>query len=231
MGSQTYVYIVCSPRGRVGVTTAARLLGDYFLSRRRNFIGFDTDPHESPFALRFPQQAKVADLASVKGQIALFDRLLVSDETPKVVDLWARSWKGFFNMVREIGFLEEARRQGVTPIFLLAVDNSNECLDAVTGLLAQWPDLNLALVRNRGAAGQDDGDASSDRFPPLRDFEIPALDPVVAHAMERADVSLSRFLLAPPSDMSIVVKSALRTWLSQVFAQIQSFELRMALGG
>lgn len=230
MLSRTNAYIVCSPRGRVGVTTTARLLADYFLSNRREFIGFDTDPHESPFAGRFPRETQIADLAAVKGQISLFDRLLVHDDTPRIVDLWARSWKLFFNMVLEIGFIEEARRLGIEPIVLLVVDESSECLEAANSLLGLWPDLQLAIVRNEGAAPAES--VAFDplaRFPVSQSFEIPALDPIVARAMEREDVSLSRLLLAPPSDMSIVVRTALRSWLSRVFAQFQSFELRLAM--
>ncbi len=230
MQRRTHVFIVCSPRARVGVTTTARLLADYFLNNRRAFVGFDTDPHESPFAERFPAEARVADLAAVKGQISLFDRLLIHDETPKIVDLWSRSWKLFFTMVREIGFIEEARRLGVEPIIVLLVDGSSECLDAANTMLAQWPDLILVAARNEGAAPVLDGERDTlARYPTPRSFEIPALDPVVAQMIERPDVSLSRMLLAPPSDMSIVVRTALRVWMGRAFAQFQSFELRLAM--
>jgi hypothetical protein len=216
----------------MGVTTTARLLADYFLQSGRSFAGFDTDPHESRFAERFPRDVIIADLAAIKGQISLFDRLLVHDGTPKVVDLWSRSWKTFFQMVQEIGFIEEARRLGVEPIVLLVVDQTTDCLDAASGLLAQWPDLLLVLVRNDGAAPvlEDKGDVLA-HYPTARSFEIPALDPIVAQAMERRDLSLSRFLLAPPSDLSIVIRTALRVWLTRIFAQFQSFELRIAMTG
>ncbi len=42
-------------------------------------------------------------------------------------------------------------------------------------------------------------------------------------------LSLTRFLLAPPSDMSIVLRAALRNWILQSFTQFQSFELRLEL--
>ncbi len=232
MQSRTDAFIVCSPRSRVGVTTTARLLADYFAHRRRAFVGFDTDPHESPFADRFPNEARVADIASVKGQISLFDRLLAHDETPKVVDVWARSWKTFLSTIREIGFIEEARRLGVDPIVLLVVDGSPDCLDAANALRAHWPDLTMIVTRNAGAApAADDREDVLALYPMMRSFEIPALDPLVARALDRRDLSLSRFLLAPPSDMSIVIRVALRTWLARVFAQFQSFELRRTMEG
>ena len=67
------------------------------------------------------------------------------------------------------------------------------------------------------------------RFPGQATFQIPALDPLVAREIEKPGFSLSRFALAPPTDMSIVVRVALRSWLTRVFAQFQSFELRVAL--
>ena len=204
----------------------ARLLADYFLARRRPFFGFDTDPHESPFAVRFPGLVEVADLATVKGQIALFDQLLRRDATPRIVDVWARSWSGFLKITRETGLVEEARRLDIEPVFLLVVDDAGAWIDAANGLLAQWPDLRLVLARNHGlAAGVD----TSAHFPGLRDFDIAGLDPIVAQAMERPELSLSRFLVAPPVEMSIVVRTALRTWVLGVFTQIQAYELRVAM--
>ena len=230
MPSRTHAYIVCSPRSRVGVSTTARLLADYFTHNRRPFVGFDTDPHDSPFAERFPDDVQTVDIAGVKGQISLFDRLLAADETPKIVDLWARSWKTFFAMTREIGFIEEARRLGVEPIVLLVVDDSSECLDVANWLVAQWPGLMLAIARDWGAAPAEEGAPDPfSRYPSRRGFEIPALDPIVARALERRDVSLSRLLVAPPSNMSIVVRTATRAWLASVFTQFRSFELRMAM--
>ena len=116
MQSRTFVHIVCSPAQRAGVTTTARLFADYHQNLRRSFLGFDTDPHASPFASRFPDEAQGVDLAAIRDQVSLFDRLLVHDEIPKIVDLGVRDFPRFFAIAREVGFFEEAKRLSIEPV-------------------------------------------------------------------------------------------------------------------
>src|SRR5512139_3281584 len=99
MRRRTLVFFVCSPHPRTGVTTAARLLTDYYLSRGVPVEGFDTDSREPCYALLFPALSRVVDVSDVRGQITLFDRLLVANDTPKIVDVWSRSFDSFYSVI------------------------------------------------------------------------------------------------------------------------------------
>lgn len=230
MKHRTFVYIVCSPHRHVGTTVTARLLADYFAYNNRPFQAFDTDPHESPLAVCFPREAKVADVNAIQGQITMFDQLLVHDEIPKIVDLWHHSYRQFFALTREIGFFEEAQRLSVAPILLFVADRQPSSVEAAQMLMRQCPDLGMVIVNNEGAAplGAEVYDHLA-RYPSERTFQIPALDPAFRQTLDDPNFSLSRFLVAPPTNMSIVLRSGLRGWLARVFAQFQSFELRMAM--
>jgi hypothetical protein len=228
MKSRTPAYIVCSFNGRVGKTMTARLLADYFLLSKRSFAGFDTDAHEPAFATRFPQQVVVADLNTVQGNMALLDPLLLNDEVPKIVDLWHRSMHGFFSLLEDTEFVDEARRAGVEPILLFMVDGSPHAAEVADELARRYPDVTLVTVINEGAAPY--GEVSLDqlaRYPAGRTFRIAALDPILLQTIEVSGFSLSRFVLAPPTGMSIVVRSGLKSWLGRILAQFQSFELSM----
>lgn len=227
MKASTPVFIVCSPAGRVGKSLVAQLLGDYFLVSKRSFRGFDTDPHESVFGARFPRDCIVCDLATVSGQMALFDSVLVNDEVPKIIDLWHRSMDSFFALVDNTGFLAEAASIAVEPIFFFIADASTRSLDAAIRLSERYPDLQMISVENAGAAPASREQLA--RYPASGIFKIGALDPVLRHAIEDPNFSLSRFLLAPPASMSIVLRSGLRDWLARVFSQLRSFELRLTL--
>jgi hypothetical protein len=230
MRRRTLVYIACSPHRRVGTTTTTRLLADYFAFNKRPFQAFDTDSHESPFAACFPGEAKVVDVNTVQGQIALFDPLLVCDEVPKIVDVWNHSYRQFFAIIREIGFFEEARRLAVEPILLFMADRQASSIEAAQMLKRQWPDLMMVIVNNEGAAPLGPGVYDHlARYPSDRTFQIPPLDVAFRETIDNPDFSLSRFLIAPPADMSIVLRSGLRSWLARIFAQFHSFELRLTL--
>jgi len=230
MKRRTLVFIVCSPNPRTGVTTTARLLTDYFLSRRAAVEGFDADPRDSRYGSLFPEQVRVVDISAVKGQISLFDRLVAPDETPKIVDVWRRNYDQFFSTVREIGFFEEARARGVEPIILFQADATESACAKALALNAIWRDIPMIVVRNEGAAPLEDAAYGVlSRYPAQGSFMIPALDRSIARALDAPDLSFSRFLFAPPADMSIVVRAALKTWLTLIFTQFQSFELRLEL--
>jgi len=230
MRPRTLVFIACSPQPRAGVSTTARLLTDYFLSRGQAVGGFDADPRDPRYFGWFPDMVSVVDAADIKGQIALFDRLLENDGVPKVVDVWSRSYDQFFATIREIGFIEEARRNGVEPIVLFHASSAQRTLSKALDLRAQWRDLWMFAVHNEGAAPL--GAYAREilpRYPVRGKFVIAPLEGPVARALDDPDLSLSRFLLAPPADMSIVVRAALKAWITPVFTQFQSFELRLAL--
>jgi hypothetical protein len=230
MRKRTFIYIVCSPLGRVGRTTAARLLADYFLLSGRDFVGFDTDPREPDFAARFPEQAVIADLSTVRGCMALIDPLLVNDDVPKIVDLWHRSIDDFFNLLDETQFLEEARRVSVEPVLFFMTDPSLRSSMVARTLYQRYPTVTMAAINNEGAAplGEDAYDLLA-RYPTSRTFRIGVLDPILRQTIEPVDFSLAQFTAAPPPDMSIVVRSGLRAWLGRILAQYRSFELSMTL--
>jgi hypothetical protein len=232
MERSTRVYICCSPHKRTGTTTTARLLTDYFIASGKDVLGFDTDPHEPDYGARFPHAVTVVDAARIQGQVAMFDRLLVHDETPKIVDVWHRSYEAFLETVDQIGFMEEARRMMIQPIALFHADATAASLAAAQALARRWPELLMVVVTNKGAAplGQDGVDILA-QFPSARRFVIGALDASSRIAFEAPGFSMSAFLLSPPSDLSIVVGTALRAWVAPILTQFRTFELQIAMAG
>ncbi len=227
---RTIVFIVCSPHARTGVSTTARLLTDFYVSRKIEVAGFDTDPHEPTYGALFGDLVRVVDATDIKGQISLFDRLLVHDEIPKVVDVWHRSYERFFSTVKDIGFIEEAHKHGVEPLILFHADATEAALASALTLSAAWRDLTMIAVNNEGAAplGARAHEILA-RYPARRKFVVAALEGPIAKALQVPGFSLSRFLLAAPSDMSIVVRAGLKAWLAPIFIQFQNFEMRLRL--
>jgi hypothetical protein len=235
MRRRTLVYFVCSPHSRTGVTTAARLLTDFYLARGDAVEGFDMDSREPTYARLFPQISRVVDIREVKGQISLFDRLLVADETPKIVDVWSHHYDEFFATIAEIGFLEEAKRAGVEPLIFFQTDSSQVAASNARLLNTTWPDLWMTVIHNEGAAplGPEAHQLLA-AYPAKGKLVIPRLEIPVAKALENEELSLSAFLKEPNgptsiSPMSIVVRAALKNWLLSIFTQLQSFELRIDL--
>lgn len=230
MKSPTFVFIICSAGARVGKTTMARLLADYFILSQRQFAGFDTHSYEPEFAERFPRQVAVVDLNSVQGQMALFDPLLVHDEVPKIIDLWHHTVDAFFTLWDHMDFAAEARRIGVEPIVFLFAEPSPRSLAIASHIVDRHPDLTMIAVNNEGTLlpggiGRDE----LARCRAGRTFTMGRLDPILRGVIEVQSFSFSRFMLAPPFGMSIVVRACLKSWILQMVTQLQSLELSMML--
>jgi len=227
-----FVFICCSPHKRTGTSTSARLLSDYFLATGRGFRGFDADPHEPDYAPRFEGRVETVDLSAVKGQAALIDGLLSLDGAPKIVDLWSRCFDRFFSLIKDIGFIEEARKRGIEPVFLYHADAMAASPDIAARLAHGFADVEWLLAHNEGAAPLGDAAVSMlDLYPPHRRLRIRALDPWLGKALEPLDLSLAALPIEAPPEMSIVVRAGLCAWLSPVFSQWRTFEMRHALEG
>jgi len=230
MAQKTRVYVCCSSIRRSGVSTTARLLTDYFICSDRTPAGFDIDPSEPDYGVRFPQCVTIVDASKVQGQMEMFDRLLAPDEIPKIVDVQHRFYDEFFETIDQIGFVDEADRAMVQPIVVFHADATNVSLDASLALIRRWPKLCLVVATNQGAAplGARATDVLSE-YPTSHHFNIGALDSVTRACFEAADFSLTDFLRTPPLEMSFVTHMALRVWTKAIFNQFRLFEIGAAM--
>src|SRR5437016_8217256 len=145
---RTTIYIVCSPRPRVGKTLLARLLTEYLLARHREVVAFDLSATEPSLLDYLPKVTETAQISDTFGQMQLMDRLIVNDGVPKVLDLGATAFDGFFQVFEEIGFLKEATRQGVDPIALFVLDKGLASSRAYRTLQRNFPPDALITVNN-----------------------------------------------------------------------------------
>src|SRR5437868_5503112 len=111
----TALYIICSPRPRVGKTLLARLLTEYLKASHRDVVAFDLSTNEPSLLDYLPRHTETAQVRDTFGQMQLMDRLIVDDGTPKVLDVDTAAFDSFFKLFQEIGFLKEAERQHVAP--------------------------------------------------------------------------------------------------------------------
>lgn len=230
MRPRSFVFVVCSPHPRAGVTTTATLLSEYFTWRGLSVEGFDTDPYESAFANRFPDRVEVTDISTIQGQISLFDKLLIFDDKPRIVDVWNRSFQKFFTILQETGFAEEARRLSIEIVLIYCADELPASLVTAKQISLLWPDMPMIVVGNEGAAEfQANINHFLANFPTRLSLHIRELDPQVSRSINKDSFSYAEFLKNPPFDMSIIVRSALRKWLVHVFTQFQRLEQQQVL--
>jgi hypothetical protein len=226
----TFVFIVCSPQGRVGKTLTARLLIDYFLSSDRFPIAFETNHFEPSLAAVFPDETNVVDFTSTTGQMALFDRLVVADEVPKVVDLWHISYENFFRMAQEFEFFQEAWGRGIEPIIVLLTDERERFAKEVKTLSTQWRGIKIVLIHDEALTKLPYEAVYGKPFRLAHPIiPLPELDVVVRRALDQPKILLDRIIREPTPDTSFVIVSRVRSLLAPFFDQVESLERKLVL--
>ena len=154
MSFRNSVTIVASPRPRVGKTLLARLLTDFHLQEGRAVAAFDLNAGEGTLAQFLPEHVTRSAIDDIKGQMALFDRLIADDGTTKIVDLGHASFEPFFALAHQFGFAEEARSRGIAPAVLYLLTPDRTSVEAYRSLRSRLSEAMLVPVHNEilGAA-------------------------------------------------------------------------------
>jgi hypothetical protein len=218
------IYVIASPRPRVGKTLLARLLMEYAIDERRPLVGFDLNPREPALAGRFPRQVWPVDIADTRGQMELFDRLLADTAGTKVIDLGYGAFEQFFGVAGEIGFAQEARRRGMNMIVLFLANQSITTVRAY-GKLRQRVPATFQPVHNESAALL----ISAADFPPTRPecgtIRMPPLSQLVRKVVDRPGFSFNTYMTRMPNG-----PTEIHSWIANLYAQFREFELRLVMG-
>ena len=148
MQRQTPIFIVTSSRPRVGKTLVARALTEYFLALRKPVAAFDVNPDEFKLIEHLPAYTAAASIGDIRGEMALFDQLIVDDRVPKVIDLNHALFEKFFALMQRLNFVIEGRRRGVTPLVLFLADPDDRSRQGFAMLTDKFPDLAVVAVLN-----------------------------------------------------------------------------------
>src|SRR3569623_3135302 len=148
MQRRTPVFIVTSSRPRVGKTLIARLLTEYFFAQKRPVLGFDVNPDEFKMLDHLPAHTAAASINDTRGEVELFDQLILEDNVPKVGDLGHLAFDRFFSVMRHIGFENEIRRRAVAPLVLFLADTDERAQRSYAMLYARFELLPLVPLFN-----------------------------------------------------------------------------------
>ncbi len=219
------LYIIASPRPRTGKTLIARLMVEFFRAERRPLVGYDLNPREQALAIRFPKLVWPVDIATTRGQMELFDRLIADTASTKIIDLGYGSFDQFFAVMAEIGFLPEARRRMIEPIVLF-VERSGAGNGAQLCRAAEPADgdfragaqrIGVADVRQTGLSRRPGRECGVDpHSAPL---------PIVRGVIDRPNFSFAAYMTEQPGGPTEV-----HQWVGEIFTEFRELELRLLMG-
>jgi hypothetical protein len=224
MAQPTPLYIVASPRPRVGKTLMARLLVEFFRHAKRPLVAYDLNPREPALAGRFPELVWTVNIADTRGQVVLFDQLVAGDPVTRVIDLGDAAFDQFFAVITEIGFMAEARRKQIEPVLLFIADRAPSTMRAYAKLRQQLPSATFVPVHNEAVSVIFE----TEDFPPSRAecglFRLTRLSPIVRGVIDRASFSFGAYMNDRRGGATEV-----HDWVGGIFAEFRTLELRLLM--
>jgi hypothetical protein len=228
--TKTPLCIAASPRPQVGKTFLARLLVDFHRLDGGSVRAFEIDPGSDSLQDYTPDVTVAANLADIRGEMALFDRLVLDDRVAKVVDVGNAAYRRFFAIAEEIGFFPECRQRAIEPMILFAADQHQASIAAYGNLQRRFPDALVVPVFNEAVTK---GKRFRDRYPFERAASVPLRIPILAPALKAA-ADASRYSFADfhaqlPIGVPMGHAFELRTWTRRAFLEFRELELRLLL--
>jgi hypothetical protein len=219
---QTPVFIICSPRPLVGKTLMARLMSEFLLLHYGKVTAFDVNLKEPSLLEFLPDITETAEVDDTFGKMALMDRVILNDGTPKVIDLGFHAFDEFFKMTEEIGFVKEAVRRGVAPIILFVGDTDRVSARSYPVLQRQIPPGSLVTVDNEYVVRGELPEA----FASGKILRLAALPTFLRTYIDRLSFSFTDYL-RNEKDSS----TELHQWIRRNYLSFRQLELSLILQG
>jgi hypothetical protein len=123
------VVLIGADKGGVGKTTVARTLLDYFAHHQIRARAFDTEAPRGTLKRFHPDVTDVVDINYVPDQMRIFDTVNSTDATVSLIDVRAGLLSPTLRALRNIGFIEAAKKGEITFVVFHILGPSIASLD------------------------------------------------------------------------------------------------------
>jgi hypothetical protein len=228
--------LVGADKGGVGKTTVARALLDYLVAHGIPTRAFDTEAPKGTLRRFHPDITDVVDITSTPDQMKVFDTVSTSSAQVTVIDVRAGLLSATLRALRDIGFLEAAKKSQLTFAVFHILGPSIASLDEIAETSAFMGDSSYFLVRNfinNTTFFEWDPATYNSYFKRIKgayEITIPKLNEMACEQVELASVPFVSFIAnkgmdAQPANYSFVLRGYVRHWLGNVWAEFDRVKL------
>jgi hypothetical protein len=232
--SKPAVIIVGADKGGVGKTTVTRTLLDYFSARKIPIRAFDTESPKGTLKRFHPDVTDVVDVTKIPDQMQIFDTM--SESAVTMIDVRAGLLSPTLNALRDIGFLDAARKGQITFSVFHILGPSVASLDEIADTAEHMTDAKYFLVKNfinNTHFFEWDQATYNSYFKRIKDaieVTIPKLNEMACEQVELASVPYLSFIANKGANgegaaYSFVLRGYVRHWLGHVWAEYDRIRL------
>src|SRR4051812_14327566 len=230
------VVLVGADKGGVGKTTVSRVVLDYFIAHNVPTRAFDTEAPKGTLKRFHPEITDVVDITSTTGQMKIFDTLSSAASQVTVIDIRAGLLSTTLKALRDIGFLDAARKAQLTFTVFHILGPSIASLSEIDDTAPFMDDAHYILVKNfinnTTFFEWDPGTYNSyfKKIKDAHDITIPKLNEMACEQVEVASVPYVSFVANKAASgqsaaYSFVLRGYVRHWLGNVWAEFDRIKL------
>src|SRR6202165_4839825 len=235
------VIIVGADKGGVGKTTVSRTLLDYFIAHQVSTRAFDTESPRGTLKRFHPDVTEVVDMTLIADQMKIFDTLNSSEAAVTVIDVRAGLMSPTLKALRDIGFIDAAKKGQITFAVFHILGPTIASLDEINETAAYLGDARYFMVKNfinNTHFFEWDEATHSSYFKQIKDaveVVIPKLNEMATEQVELASVPYVTFVAnkkqsGEPASYSFVLRGYVRHWLGNVWAEYDRISLTDIVG-
>jgi hypothetical protein len=235
------VIIIGADKGGVGKTTVSRTLLDYFVAHQIPIRAFDTESPRGTLKRFHPDLTEVVDMTLIADQIKIFDTLNSVDASVTLIDVRAGLMSPTLKALRDIGFIDAAKKGQITFALFHILGPSIASLDEITETAAYLGDARYFMVKNfinNTHFFEWDEATHASYFKQIRsavEIVIPKLNEMATEQVELASVPYLTFIAnkkqsGEPASYSFVLRGYVRHWLGNVWAEYDRISLTDIVG-
>src|SRR6202166_4790768 len=142
------VVLIGADKGGVGKTTVARTLLDYFTANQIRVRAFDTEVPRGTLKRFHPEMTEIVDINLVPDQMKIFDTLHEGDASVTLIDVRAGLMSPTLRALRDIGFIDAAKKGQLTFAVFHILGPSIASLDEIGETAAYLGDAKYFMVKN-----------------------------------------------------------------------------------
>ena len=230
------VIIVGADKGGVGKTTVSRTLLDYFAAHHIPTRAFDTEYPKGTLKRFHPDITDIVDVGAVADQMKIFDTLNSAEASVTVIDVRAGLLSPTLRSLRDIGFLDAAKKGQITFAVFHILGPSIASLDEIAETASYMADAKYFLVKNfinNTTFFEWDQTTYNSYFKKIKDaadLTIPKLNELASEQVELASVPYITFIgnKTPTGDAaaySFVLRGYVRHWIGNVWSEYDRINL------